>query len=161
MSRLIGGQLMPHGAMTTQIYPGNILWSFAIALVFLMAAVGAQHCWSARGHLQLGNLAWKKGIPCHMSIGHSCTKYTQCILRSELFNSLWPSDAIWRQGSRSTLVQVMAWCRQPLPEPILTDHQWSPVAFILGQFRKRCLNHILNFIQISQGPMSWCIETWT
>ena len=25
-------------------------------------------------------------------------------------NSLWPSDAIWRQGSRSTLVQVMASC---------------------------------------------------
>ena len=25
-------------------------------------------------------------------------------------NSLWPSDAIWWQGSRSTLVHVMAWC---------------------------------------------------
>ena len=25
-------------------------------------------------------------------------------------NSLWPNDAIWRQGSRSTLVQVMACC---------------------------------------------------
>ena len=25
-------------------------------------------------------------------------------------NSLWPSDAIWRQGSRSTLVQAMACC---------------------------------------------------
>ena len=25
-------------------------------------------------------------------------------------NSLWPSDAMWRQGSRSTLVQVMACC---------------------------------------------------
>ena len=25
-------------------------------------------------------------------------------------NSLWPSDVIWRQGSRSTLVQVMACC---------------------------------------------------
>ena len=30
---------------------------------------------------------------------------------------------------------------KPLPEPILTDHQWSPVTFILGQFQKRCLNH--------------------
>ena len=27
-----------------------------------------------------------------------------------LINSLWPSDAIWRKGSRSTLVQVMACC---------------------------------------------------
>ena len=26
------------------------------------------------------------------------------------FNSLWPSDAIWREGSGSTLVQVMACC---------------------------------------------------
>ena len=25
-------------------------------------------------------------------------------------NSLWPSDVIWRQGSRSTLAQVMACC---------------------------------------------------
>ena len=25
-------------------------------------------------------------------------------------NSLWPSDAVWRQGSTSTLVQVMACC---------------------------------------------------
>ena len=28
-----------------------------------------------------------------------------------------------------------------LPEPMLTDPQWSPVTFILGQFHKRCLNH--------------------
>ena len=30
---------------------------------------------------------------------------------------------------------------KPLPEPMLTDHQWSPVTFILGQFHNRCLNH--------------------
>ena len=29
---------------------------------------------------------------------------------SNSFNSLWPSDTIWRQGSRSTLAQVMACC---------------------------------------------------
>ena len=29
---------------------------------------------------------------------------------AKLINSLWPSDAIWRQGSRSTLVQVVACC---------------------------------------------------
>ena len=32
-----------------------------------------------------------------------------------LINSLWPSDAIWRQKSKSTLLQEMA-----LPEPMLT-----------------------------------------
>ena len=59
-------------------------------------------------------------------------------------NSLWPSDAIWRQRSGSTLAQVMACCpdgTKPLPEPMLTDHQWSPVTFILGQFHKRSLNN--------------------
>ena len=28
---------------------------------------------------------------------------------------------------------------KPLPEPMLTGHQWSPMTFILGQFHKRCL----------------------
>ena len=46
---------------------------------------------------------------------------------------------------------------KPLPEPMMTDRQWNPVTFILGQFHKRCLNHQslisfwklhnLNFIQ--------------
>ena len=27
---------------------------------------------------------------------------------------------------------------KPLPEPMLTDHQLSPVTFILGQFHNRC-----------------------
>ena len=30
--------------------------------------------------------------------------------RGGLVNSLWPSDAIWQQGSRSTVVQVVACC---------------------------------------------------
>ena len=28
-----------------------------------------------------------------------------------------------------------------LPEPMLTNHQWSPVTFISRQFHKRCLSH--------------------
>ena len=43
-----------------------------------------------------------------------------------------PSDAIWRQRCGSTLVQVMACCLRapikPLPEPMLTNHQWGLVA---------------------------------
>ena len=31
---------------------------------------------------------------------------------------------------------------KPLPKPMLTDHQRSPVTFIVGQFRKRRLNHL-------------------
>ena len=70
-------------------------------------------------------------------------------------------------GSGSTLAQVMACCLMApfkLPEPTLTDQQWSPVTFILGQFHKRCRNHqslqsiwkfnVKNLIKISQGPMS-------
>ena len=30
---------------------------------------------------------------------------------------------------------------KPLPEPMLTHHQWCPVTFILGQSHNRCLNH--------------------
>ena len=30
---------------------------------------------------------------------------------------------------------------KPLPEPMLTDHQWSPVTFILEQFHRRYLKH--------------------
>ena len=46
-------------------------------------------------------------------------KYQQCTWNTDehqnlyvfhLFNSLWPSDAIWQQGSRSTLAHVMACC---------------------------------------------------
>ena len=81
-------------------------------------------------------------------------------------NSLWPSDAIRRQRSGSTLAQVMACC---LTAPSHYLNQcwliiiWSQVTFIVGQFHKRCLNHqslksiwkvhIWNYIQISQGPM--------
>ena len=50
-------------------------------------------------------------------------------------NSLWPSDAIWRQiwvniGSGNGLFPDGT---KPLPEPMLTDHQWSPETVILGQ----------------------------
>ena len=56
-------------------------------------------------------------------------------------NSLGPSDAIWWQiwvniGSGNGL---LPYGTKPLLEPMLTDHQWSPVTFILGQFHKRCL----------------------
>ena len=56
----------------------------------------------------------------------------------------WPCDAIWQQefwvniGSGNGLFPDGT---KPLPKPMLTDHQWSPVTFILGQFHKRCLNH--------------------
>ena len=53
-----------------------------------------------------------------------------CINSNQWVNSLWPSDAIWQQRSGSTL-----------PELMLTDHQWSPMTFISGQFYEKYLNH--------------------
>ena len=60
------------------------------------------------------------------------------------FNSLWPSDAIWRQRSGSPLAQVMACC---LTAPSHYLNQcWliitkGPVMFIWRQFRLRYHSH--------------------
>ena len=47
------------------------------------------------------------GDPTMISEEHHCPEWERMD-----FNSLWSSDAIWRLRSRSTLAQVMAWCRQ-------------------------------------------------
>ena len=49
------------------------------------------------------------GVRDLVTIG-SVLEMSTVLWRPQSFNSLWPSDAIWRQGSRSTLVQVMASC---------------------------------------------------
>ena len=59
---------------------------------------------------------------------------------------------------------------KPLPEPMLTDHQWAPVTFVWGQLSKRYLScqslklawksFIWSFIEISQGPISYLIVAW-
>ena len=90
------------------------------------------------GRSQLSN---PSDLPCYI-----CILFFYPLLPSVpkalfVFSSLWLSDAIWRQGSRSTLVQVMAWCTKPLPETMLTYHQKGPVMFIWGQFRSRCHSH--------------------
>ena len=47
-----------------------------------------------------------------MSLGNKTPFHQKGIhpVFSDIFNSLWPNDAIWQHRSRSTLVQVMAWC---------------------------------------------------
>ena len=69
-------------------------------------------------------------------------KNDRLLFRSQCINSLWPSDAIWRQicvniGSSNALLPDGT---KPLPEPMLTDHKWSPLTFILKKIHKRCLN---------------------
>ena len=51
-------------------------------------------------------------------------KYTIYHIKYTLFNSLWPSDAMWRQRSGSTLAQVMACC---LTAITWTNVDWSSV----------------------------------
>ena len=57
----------------------------------------------------------------------------RCSIRVNI-NSLWPSDAIRRQGTESTLAELMLLPdgTKPLHEPMLTCHQLGPMAFIGG-----------------------------
>ena len=62
--------------------------------------------------------------------------------KEHYLNPLWPSDAIWRHGFWVNIGSgngLLPDGTKPLPEPMLTDHQWSPVTFILRQFHKRYL----------------------
>ena len=55
-----------------------------------------------------------------------------------LINSLWPADNMVTQvttGSGNGLVPTGT---KPLPEPMLTSHQWGPLAFSSGQFHRNC-----------------------
>ena len=90
-----------------------------------------------------------------------------------LINTLWPSNAIWRHRSGSTLAQVMALLpdgTKPLPEPMLTYHHWRLIAFTWRQFHKECSRNVSltwvwtlqgqNYNHISQGAMSLNYGTW-
>ena len=98
------------------------------------------------------------GVNCWKSLSSSLEHVTnlKCVIffnhlgidpchhvKSPGLNSLWPSNAILQQeiwvniGSNNGLLPDGT---KPLPEPMLTGHQWSPVTFISGQFHKRCLN---------------------
>ena len=80
-------------------------------------------------------------------VGVTIIKFDDLEVRQALkfvkVNSLWYSNAIWHQGSRSTQVRVMACCLMApshyhfffffsLPEPMLTFNQSDPLAFITG-----------------------------
>ena len=55
-------------------------------------------------------------------------------------NALWPSDAICCQEIWVSIGlgnDLLPDGTKPLPEPMSTDHRWSAVTFILGQFHMR------------------------
>ena len=84
-----------------------------------------------------------------------CSELWQKILRClcvkevtqwEAISSLWPSDAIWRQRTWSTLVQVMACCLMA-PSHYL-NQCWLIISEVPwhipeGNFRGKCWRHIL------------------
>ena len=89
-------------------------------------------------------------IPCTIKSHHNTDQAYTVIMAQFIglqylyfVNSLWPSDAIWREiwvniGSGNGLLPDVT---KPLPEPMLTYHHWSPVTSISGQFHERCINH--------------------
>ena len=54
-----------------------------------------------------------------------------------------PSDVIWQQKCESTLAWLIPDSIKPLPEPILTYHQWGQVIITWGQFHKRYVRNQL------------------
>ena len=65
--------------------------------------------------------------------------------------ALWPGDAICfivelvNIGSDNGLLPDGT---KPLPEPIMTNHQWGLVAFTWGQFHRECSRSILDMIKL-------------
>ena len=73
------------------------------------------------------------------------------------FDSLRPSDVfgvitLGQIGSGNDLLPDGP---KPLPEPMLTYHQWGLVAFIWGQFRKTQPPFIKNSLQITYLKLNW------
>ena len=57
-----------------------------------------------------------------------------------IFNSMWPSDTIWRHRSVNTGSGngLLPDGTKPLPQPMLTYHQRGSVAFSWEQFHRKC-----------------------
>ena len=78
-------------------------------------------------------------VVCLMMKEIQATAFTDSIQQATFTTTWHPVTEIWvNLGPGNGLLPDGT---KPLPEPMLTDHQWSPMTFILGQFQKRCLNH--------------------
>ena len=84
---------------------------FFVSLIFALMVKFSHGSGDVHSSHQAGALVRATlGIDSEIPMPNGTSAYT--------FNSLWPSDTIWRQGFGSTLAQVMT-----LPEPMLTYHQ--------------------------------------
>ena len=78
-------------------------------------------------------------------------EYTWCMGNPGIFNSLWPNDTIWWQGSGSTLAQVMACCLTA-PRHYL-NQCWFTISKVHWHSFEYNLQEIL--LQPSVAKISW------
>ena len=110
-------------SLPSQWHGCNIIWALPGSSKLVVAAVRGQETSILNGqHSAALRSAWTYGrniyYPYCYHYHYHCEgmKLKLQIRGSHVaylpttFNSLWPSDAIWQQGSRSTLVGVMACC---------------------------------------------------
>ena len=118
-------KLLPHFPKGQSVK--NFQAVVCIKLFFTLDTVRTKLLHSTAINLKFGQMTNGNHIisgRCQQLCFKSCLNADQAMNR----NSLWPSDTIWwHHGSDGT---------KPLPEPMLTDYQWSPVTFILGQFHE-------------------------
>ena len=98
-------------------------------------------------HAEIGQVS-HISVGCHLTIGHHCfkpaTKLTTnhylnqwspsslmdlLITRPQWLNSLWPNDPTLLHRSASTLIQVMAWCRQATSHYL--NQRWLTIKDVL------------------------------
>ena len=72
------------------------LLGIIICVVYLVSGCNTNGSFTFLIHITRGSIYWVAG--------------SKNMAGYRVFTSLWPSDAIWRQGSGSTLAQVMACC---------------------------------------------------
>ena len=80
---------------------------------------------------------------CIYGVSEQATVFQAQMYFCDYFNSLWPSDTIWRHRSWSTLAQVMACCLAA-PSHYLNNvdlHKYGPVTFIFRNFTRDNPSH--------------------
>ena len=73
----------------------------------------------------------------------TCHRKLRNMIIYPCFNKSWPSDAIWRHGSRSTMGNgMMPDGTKALREPAMTNHQWVLLVFTRDKFCRKCSRYL-------------------
>ena len=103
----------------------------------------------------------------------SCSMTSYGCTSDKWFNSLWPGDTIrWQEiwVNTDSGNGLLPDSTTPLPESMLTNHQWGVLAFTWGQFYRKCWGYlfliwiwkwlIYNYSCLSQDKMSYNNLLW-